>query len=230
MSELYLVRHAQASFGATDYDQLSDLGKKQSRWLGNYFLERGKNFERLIVGDMRRHHQTLDGICEGMGQSDRSRIVMPGLNEYDFSKMTANYAKYFPDDPELVKLNSDPHDKKQHYRLLRVVLSAWARDNIPEIPETWEQFSGRVQEAREQIQSETKVGEKVLAIGSGGSNSAFLGQVLKAPSETVFDLNLQSKNTGISCYFFNELKISLSSFNMVPHLDNEELSGFVTYG
>ncbi len=31
MSELYLVRHAQASFGAANYDQLSDLGHQQSR-------------------------------------------------------------------------------------------------------------------------------------------------------------------------------------------------------
>ena len=32
MSELHLVRHAQASFGSTNYDQLSDLGHQQSRF------------------------------------------------------------------------------------------------------------------------------------------------------------------------------------------------------
>ena len=36
MSELYLVRHAQASFGADNYDQLSDHGHQQSRWLGRH--------------------------------------------------------------------------------------------------------------------------------------------------------------------------------------------------
>ena len=72
-------------------------------------------------------------------------------------------------------------------------------------------------------------GQRVLAIGSGGSNSTFLGQVLDAPPETIFDLNLQSRNTGISSYFFNERKITLSCFNMVPHLDTNELRAHVTY-
>ena len=44
MAELVLVRHGQASFGAADYDKLSDLGWRQSRWLGEYFAERGITF------------------------------------------------------------------------------------------------------------------------------------------------------------------------------------------
>ena len=39
MAELYLVRHAQASFGTDDYDRLSQLGHRQSRWLGEYLAE-----------------------------------------------------------------------------------------------------------------------------------------------------------------------------------------------
>ncbi|MFM8823411.1 MAG: histidine phosphatase family protein, partial [Limnohabitans sp.] len=34
MGQLTWVRHGQASFGAEDYDQLSDLGKRQSIRLG----------------------------------------------------------------------------------------------------------------------------------------------------------------------------------------------------
>ena len=54
MSELYLVRHAQASFGAANYDQLSDLGHRQSRWLGDHLGMRGMAFDQLVVGDMVR--------------------------------------------------------------------------------------------------------------------------------------------------------------------------------
>ena len=35
MGNLYLVRHGQASFGADDYDQLSDLGIRQTVRLGH---------------------------------------------------------------------------------------------------------------------------------------------------------------------------------------------------
>ena len=41
LAELTLVRHGQASFGAANYDQLSDLGMQQSRWLGEYFAAIG---------------------------------------------------------------------------------------------------------------------------------------------------------------------------------------------
>ena len=49
MSLVYLVRHAQASFGARDYDRLSELGRQQARWLGDYFAGRGLRFARQIT-------------------------------------------------------------------------------------------------------------------------------------------------------------------------------------
>jgi len=41
MGELYLIRHAQASFGAEDYDKLSVLGCEQSVALGNALSQHG---------------------------------------------------------------------------------------------------------------------------------------------------------------------------------------------
>ncbi|VAV98863.1 hypothetical protein MNBD_ALPHA02-2245, partial [hydrothermal vent metagenome] len=40
MAEIYLIRHGQASFHSDNYDKLSDLGRLQSRYLGQYFTER----------------------------------------------------------------------------------------------------------------------------------------------------------------------------------------------
>ena len=44
MGTLYLVRHGQASFGAADYDNLSELGHRQAVRLGEYWRERGMKF------------------------------------------------------------------------------------------------------------------------------------------------------------------------------------------
>ncbi|HAD08992.1 MAG TPA: histidine phosphatase, partial [Porticoccaceae bacterium] len=59
MSEIYFVRHGQASLGAKNYDKLSDLGWQQARWLGEHFRDQDLNFDRIVVGDMRRHRETL---------------------------------------------------------------------------------------------------------------------------------------------------------------------------
>jgi broad specificity phosphatase PhoE len=230
MSELHLVRHAQASFGSENYDQLSDLGHHQSKILGTYYNLRGIQFDKLVVGDMHRHHQTLDGICEGMGMDGGQRIVLPGLNEYNFVEMTKAFGRSYGDDVLFQQVMRDPTDKKSFYRLLRKILSAWTSNTIPDVPETWDQFKSRVDGALNLIQSMASSGNQILAIGSGGSISTFVGIVLDIPDEKIFDLNLQYKNTATSSFFFNKEKINLTSFNTVNHLENNEMDEFITYG
>ena len=58
MGNLYLVRHGQASFGAEDYDNLSELGRKQAVRLGEYFRDNGQSFDTVFTGTLRRHGQT----------------------------------------------------------------------------------------------------------------------------------------------------------------------------
>lgn len=230
MSELYLVRHAQASFGAANYDQLSDLGHQQSRWLGEHLGKRQAQFDTFVLGDMVRHHETMDGICAGMGIDGSDRIVLPGLNEYNFVDMTAAYGKSHGDDPLYKAIAADPDDRKNYFRLLRKVLTLWTRGEIDNAPESWVDFKARVLDAQQQIQAMADSGQSILAIGSGGSISTFVGGVLGIPDENVFDLNLQYKNTAISHFFFNTKKMNLTGFNGVPHLDTNEMEQYITYG
>jgi|TARA_B110000503_G_scaffold31755_2_gene51358 broad specificity phosphatase PhoE len=230
MSELHLVRHAQASFGSVNYDQLSELGHRQARFLGDHFKLRHMRFDQLVVGDMHRHHQTMDGICEGLGIDGTDRLVLPGLNEYNFIDMTEAYGKIHGDNPLFQKVMEDPTDKKNYYRLLREILMAWTSDSIPGVPETWMEFKSRVEDAQNQIKAMSDAGNSILAIGSGGSISTFVGLVLGIPDENIFDLNLQYKNTAISHFFFNQKKMKLTGFNSVSHLDTNEMEQYITYG
>ena len=230
MSELYLVRHAQASFGAANYDQLSDLGHQQSRWLGEHLGKRGARFDTFVLGDMVRHHETMDGICAGMDIDGSDRIVLPGLNEYNFTEMTEAYGKSHGDDPLYQTIAANPDDRRNYFRLLRKVLTVWTRGEIDNVPETWIEFKTRVLDAQQQIQALADSGQCILAIGSGGSISTFVGGVLGIPDENVFDLNLQYKNTAISHFFFNTRKMNLTGFNSIPHLDTNEMEQYITYG
>jgi broad specificity phosphatase PhoE len=67
MGTLHLVRHGQASFGAADYDQLSELGTRQCVALGEWMARRGLRFEAVLRGSLRRHVQSLDAITQGYG-------------------------------------------------------------------------------------------------------------------------------------------------------------------
>ena len=97
MGTLYLVRHGQASFGADDYDQLSDLGRRQSVRLGQYLRERygeGLRFNAVLTGTLRRQIGTWQGIAEG-GGFDAPHVSWPGLNEYDSHAVIAGVPRQY---------------------------------------------------------------------------------------------------------------------------------------
>lgn len=231
MSELYLIRHGQASFGTENYDQLSELGYEQSRLLGLYFRERNIDFDHALAGRMQRHYQTLEGIGQGMEtETGESSRIHPGFNEYDFAELIKSFSNLHPDD-ELVRFVAEnPLDKKNFYRLLRLALIAWTEDALADIPETWTAFQQRVAEARSMLHELAATGNRVLVVSSGGAISQFIGSVLNLSPEKVFDLNLQLRNTGICHFYFNAHKISLSGFNGVPHLDHPNRTALITYG
>ena len=219
MAELVLVRHAQASFGADDYDKLSELGWRQSRWLGEYFAERGARFDRVIRGSLRRHAETLAGIAEGMGGAlDGAEDAR--LNEYQADVLLRAHTGKDALQKE--------GDRREHFRVLREAMYAWTDDHLAlEQEHRFESFRGRVLGALEALrQSPAK---RVLVVSSGGPISTILAEVLHMPARGVVDLNLQTRNTGISELQAGATRIHCVSFNNVPHLDRPDRAGALTY-
>ena len=64
MTSIYLVRHGQASFGKKDYDNLSEIGEKQSFLLGEHFKKLKLNFDKIYVGTLKRQIQTSEQILK----------------------------------------------------------------------------------------------------------------------------------------------------------------------
>lgn len=223
MAELTLVRHGQASFGSDDYDQLSHLGRQQSRWLGEYFASHGEGFDCAVLGDLKRHQQTFEAVCEGMGQEPDS-LQMPGLNEFDFESLIKAYIHSYPD-----QAPGPDTSVREYYRLLKRVMMLWMADELEgELPESWAGFEDRVVSVLQFVQREYK-GARVLAVSSGGAIAMAISHVLRCPSETVVELNLQQKNSGFAHMFFNEKAFRLTGFNHVPHLDSVERRQHITF-
>jgi broad specificity phosphatase PhoE len=69
MSVLLLVRHGQASWGAEDYDRLSELGEQQASVLGRALRTRGGRPDLLVHGRMTRQRETARLLGEAAGWS-----------------------------------------------------------------------------------------------------------------------------------------------------------------
>lgn len=226
MGNLYLVRHGQASFGAEDYDNLSELGHQQAERLGAYFKQKNMQFDAVITGTLRRHTQTWQGIAKGAGFAHEP-LEMSGLNEYDSHAVIATIH------PGKLEKPDTPEMYRHHFRLLKDGLTQWMNGVVsPAGMPSYIDFQQGVVSALDHVRknhsekSSEKTGN-VLIVSSGGPISTAVGHILGTTPETTIELNLRIRNASITEFAFTPKRHMLVTYNTLPHL--EELPEWVTY-
>jgi broad specificity phosphatase PhoE len=223
MATLYLVRHGQASFAAQNYDRLSELGRRQSVWLGEYFAERGIVFSRAVCGTLERQRETARAILDTMG-SALTAAEHAGWNEYSGEAL---YKAYLGDEWAHARAKGDV---RSVYRTIKAALAAWSEDKLPgPLPETWRGFGERIAAAMQSACAGLPDDAIVLAATSGGAIGRGIADLLQAPAQTAIELNLQFRNSGFCEVFFSPRSMRLISFNCVPHLEREDRREAITY-
>lgn len=226
MSAIVLIRHGQASFGAANYDALSDLGRQQARWLGEHLARLGLRPGRLICGTLSRQVDTAAEIRAGMIAAGASWAetdwpeteTHAGLNEYDSDSM----AEAWWGDAE----RPAHDDRKAHFRGLMQALAAWQAGQISPA-ESWAEFSGRIADAMRLAAAPGGGEGPVFVSTSGGVIGEIMRQALDAPDATWIKVHMQVKNAGYSRLIAGRQGLSVASFNETPHLDMRD--GAVTY-
>jgi broad specificity phosphatase PhoE len=221
MGLLTLVRHGQASLGAADYDQLSELGTRQCTRLGEYFRQRGRRFGAVLRGSLKRHEQSLQALQQAYGDLPPA-MVFPQLNEYDSE---AVLRAVYPG--ELLDVHS-AEGRRQHFRLLRDGLLAWvegrsAPTGMPSHADFVAGIRGVLDQVRQQFDGE------VLLVSSGGPISAAVVDITGMPPQGMIELNLRMRNSALTEFIFNARRHSLERFNHLPHLDSAEHASWETF-
>jgi broad specificity phosphatase PhoE len=222
MGTLYLVRHGQASFGAANYDELSELGARQSVRLGEYFAQKGIAFDALIAGTLNRHQQTLRGILQGMDR-EGEHLPWQGLNEYDADAVIAAVH------PGKLERPDSPEAYRHHFRLLRDGLAQWMAGAVtPRGMPSYPEFVSGVAGALDHVRA-NHFGQHVLIVTSGGPIATAVGRVLRTPPETTIELNLRIRNSSITEFAFTPKRHMLVGYNAIPHLEHPDHAQWVTY-
>lgn len=217
MAELLVIRHGQASFGSDNYDQLSDLGHRQSQAAGLALRAAGWVPDRLITGTLTRQIETLSS----MG-FDATPEQHHGFNEYDFHDLLA--VRFGGNVPEDVR-----SDRKTHFRTLRETILEWQAGGIDGARESWSDYTGRVADAiRFACDSDA---QRVLVISSGGTIGQITAAALGAPPAQMMELNLQVKNTSMTKFIFSKRTgaFFLHEFNAAPHMMTAEGAALMSY-
>lgn len=220
MGTLYLVRHGQASFGADNYDVLSDLGHRQARRLGEYFKSRGLSFDAAFTGTLNRQVQTFTDICRGLG-APLQAVQRTALNEYDSEAIIAAVH------PKALEKPDSPESMRQHFRLLKQGLTQWmAGKTSPGGMPGYDEFVLGITDTLDHIRG---LDGNVLLVSSGGPIAVAVSHVLGTRPEVTIDLNLRIRNCSLTEMAFNPKRHMLVSYNAVPHLEAPEHADWVTY-
>jgi broad specificity phosphatase PhoE len=231
VSVLALVRHAQASFFADDYDRLSPAGEAQARRLGDYWAGRGEVFSEVFVGPRRRQQQTADLVGDEFRRAGLpwpEPVVLRELDEYDLAGILHRLAPALArQDPAFERLTAehrlsegDVERTRTFQRLFEVLLSHW--QTAPAIEaldiEPWPAFRGRVDRGLERMTGGSRRGRLAVAFTSGGYIGAAAARVLGAPDRAALELSWRLQNASLTHLIFSPGRLTLDDFNAVPHL------------
>lgn len=223
MGTLYLVRHGQASFGADDYDHLSELGARQCRELGAYLAAHGHVFSAVLTGTLRRHEQSRRALAEGFAGALPPVEATELLNEYDSHALI----EAAPGEP--LPPPDSPEGYKAHFRRLRQALGLWMEAAIEPLGmPSHAAFREGVMSTLERVRA-SHVGKSVLVVSSGGPISTAVAHILGAPAATAIDLNMRMRNSSLTEFVFSARRMELVSFNAIPHLEDPARRAWVTY-
>ena len=230
MGVIHVVRHGQAAFGTEHYDRLTEIGFTQARLLGGYFARRNIRFDAVFTGTLRRQTETAQGIFEGHPKLGARPLqeTYAALDEYKPEAVIMAFTGNFPA-PALAAARRDPVAVRDHFRVLRDALLAWAEDRTqPEGMPVWQAFQDGAVAALVEARGRFPDGN-VLIVSSGGPIAAIVAAVLNAPPATAVELNLRIRNSSLTEFASTPRRHHLVSFNGLPHLDTNPDATLITY-
>ncbi|MBZ5735975.1 histidine phosphatase family protein [Nocardioides sp. TRM66260-LWL] len=243
MGRVLLVRHGQASFGAADYDVLSDVGWEQGRLLGAHLARLGVRPDLLVRGALRRHRETLDAVGEGAGWTLAAEEDAR-LDEFDHLAVVASH-------PEFAARGADL-DRRSFQALFEEATALWMAGSDPvaggaggpvraggadaAAGESFLAFRDRVQAALADLAAQAGPGRTVVAVTSGGVIAALASALVldvdlaasPAPADPVGPvwqrLNAVCVNTGVTSLVVGASGVRLLTFNAHEHLGGATLT------
>ena len=241
MSTLHVVRHAQASMFAANYDALSDQGRGQARWLGQVWAERlvageRPGFDAVFTGPAARHRDTAALVGEGFaaaGLEFPDTIEIAGFDEHDgqglvrevLVRVGRGERGLLGDRPELfehaaVALDTrrDRGERARSWQLLyEAIMQRWLADElVVDGIERWPEFRDRVGTAFAELRERAR-GEVAL-FTSVGPTAVILYQVLELTPRVAFEQAWRLLNTGVTRVIYSGERATLDGYNDASHL------------
>ncbi len=235
MSEIYFIRHGQASFGTDDYDRLSDIGVRQAKIAARHLAQTRKIFDAVYCGEMERQQNTAEELLtyyRANGLAVSRPQIDQNFNEYDsLSVWEALIPEMTAEQPALAEeLEKLPGDPKAFQRIFSQVMYRWTTGDYKAsaIPR-WDEFTRRVVMGLENITTRHGAKKRLAVFTSGGPISVVVRSALGLSDRMTLEISWQLMNASITRIKYHSRGIMLAGFNEVSHLELEGDAGLLTY-
>lgn len=227
MSTLFLIRHAQASFGAANYDQLSKLGFTQASRLGLWLSQHVGELDSILCGPCVRHRQTAEATLQLQAATQEPEIV-DELDEFDAFRVFEWFMQH--GDPKRVQEigrlmpDKNPASARKLGTLLEGVTLEWARGEytIADLP-TWAETRARMELGVSKVLKTIGDNEKVAVFTSGGPVGVAVGMALGLSHEKTMEVCWALHNASFSKFYVQDSTLRLGGLNHLPHITEPSL-------
>ena len=216
MGVILLVRHGQASWGAADYDNLSETGHVQARMTGEALEARGIVPTRVVSGSMRRHRQTAEGAIEAAGWT-ADPVTDEGWNEFDHVQMLEVHGAPEGGDGQMTRQQFDAW--------FDAATERWTSGrNDEDYDEPFFTFTSRVESALRRTASGLGSGDVAVVFTSGGPVSWVAATLLGGGIDTWMRLNPVTVNASVTKVVVGARGTTLVSLNDHSHLEPDHVT------
>lgn len=229
MGVIYLMRHGQASFGAEDYDVLSEVGREQAARAGRALAARVGRLDVVVSGALRRQRDTA-ALALAAFPEPPPVTVDRAWDEYDHVDVLRALDPTLTDRAGIfARLASDPQPREAFRKLFEAALTRWTGGlHDADYRESLGAFLTRVEHGLERLLDGLHFTGTALVVTSGGPIAAVTHDLLRVSPARAFELARAMVNCGLTKLIASPRGVRLSALNEHGHL--EEPGGrLVTY-
>lgn len=209
MSQVLLVRHGQASWGAADYDVLSELGARQATVLGSVLRERGVRADVLLHGAMKRQRETARLVGEAAGWDAWTEDAT--WDEMNHEEVLARQPHSFA---------GDTPTRREFQAWFEAATDRWtAGEHDHEYDESFGGFTDRVLGGLHRLVRSLGSGGTAVVVTSGGPIARTVAELLGGGADLHRRIAPVVVNTSVTKVVVGERGATLVSFNEHGHLE-----------
>lgn len=208
MGQVLLVRHGQASWGAEDYDVLSERGHEQAQATGRFLADLQPT--AIVHGTLRRQRETAEELLAAAGWQ-APVLVDERWNEMDHVELMARVPSGIAGEP----------DRQQFQRWFEAATDQWlGGEHDAEYDEPFPSFAARVRAALADLPNSSPV----VIVSSGGPISVVTAELIDGGRSAYRRLASVVINASVSKLISGRRGLTMVSFNEHAHLAGELLT------